>query len=81
MHGERLQIDPCLPKHWPGFTLGYRRRGSAHAATRYEITVEDPRYVCRGVTRIDLDGEQLDASGAIALADDGRAHALRVVLG
>ncbi|MEP7282393.1 MAG: hypothetical protein ABI696_10485 [Rubrivivax sp.] len=81
LRGDQLRIDPCLPRHWPGFALGYRRRGRVHAATQYEVTVENPRHVCRGVTRIDLDGEPLDATGAIALADDGRTHALRVVLG
>ncbi len=81
LHGDQLRIDPCIPKHWPGFQLTYQRRGRQHAITRYEITVENPGHVCRGVTRVELDAKALAATDAIALADDGQTHALRVVLG
>jgi cellobiose phosphorylase len=81
LRGDQLRIDPCIPKHWPGFQLTYQRCGRQHAVTRYEITVENPGHVCRGVTRVELDGKTLTATGAIALADDGQTHSLRVVLG
>ena len=81
LRGDRLRIDPCIPKRWPGFELTYQRRGLQHGITRYEITVENPRQVCRGVARVELDGKALVATDAIALADDGHIHSLRVVLG
>ena len=81
LRGDQLRIDPCIPKHWPGFQLTYQQCDRHHVITRYEITVENPGHVCRGVTRVELDGKALTATGAIALADDGQTHSLRVVLG
>ncbi len=81
LRGNRLRIDPCIPKSWPGFELTFQRCGRQHAITRYVITVENPVHVCRGVTRVELDGRALTATGEIALADDGQTHSLRVVLG
>ncbi|HEX8776920.1 MAG TPA: glycosyl transferase family 36 [Rhodanobacter sp.] len=78
--GDALGIDPCIPKAWPGFELDYLHRGRQHR-TRYAIRVENPHGVCRGVAGVELDGKPLPAGEAIALADDGGEHALRVVLG
>ncbi len=81
LRGDRLRIDPCIPKSWPGFQLTYQRCGRQYAITRYVITVENPGHVCHGVTRVELDGKALNAAGEIALADDGQTHSLRVALG
>jgi cellobiose phosphorylase len=81
LRGDRLRIDPCIPKHWSGFQLTYRRRGRLHAVTRYEITVDNSALVGRGVTRVELDGLELSATGDVTLADDGKTHQLRVSLG
>src|SRR2546427_4832735 len=45
--GGLLYVDPCIPPHWPGFRIRYR-----HGITDYEISVENPRGVARGVARI-----------------------------
>ncbi len=75
--GEHLIIDPCIPKHWPGFTISLRHRSST-----YEIAVENPAGVSRGVRCIELDGQSLPENGAlVALTDDGAIHHVRVVLG
>jgi cyclic beta-1,2-glucan synthetase len=77
VQGARLVLDPCIPSSWPGFEIEYR-----HRSTRYLIIVENPRGVCRGVTRLELDGEALAAiRSGIPLADDGAIHRVRVVLG
>ena len=81
LRGDQLRIDPCIPKYWPGYQLTYQRRGRSHDITRYDITVENPGPVGHGVTRVELDGKALAATKAIALADDGHSHSLRVVLG
>ena len=81
LRGDRLRINPCIPKHWPGFHLTYRRRGRLHAITHFEITVDNSALVGSGVTRIELDGLELSASEDVALADDGRAHTLRITVG
>jgi cyclic beta-1,2-glucan synthetase len=75
--GDHLLIDPCIPQHWPGFTIGFR-----HRSATYEITVENPLGVCRGILAAKLDGELLAKRPLlIALLDDGASHQLRVVLG
>ena len=81
MRGERLRIDPCIPKDWPGFRITYRRRPARSVETCYEIAVENPRRVTRGISRVELDGNALPTSDDIPLVDDGRTHTLRVVLG
>ncbi|KZC43059.1 glycosyl transferase family 36 [Rhodanobacter sp. FW510-R12] len=80
LHGERLRIEPCMPKDWPGFRLSYRRHGERHV-TCYEIEVENPQRVCRGVAKVELDGQTLVASEEVPLADDGGTHRLRITLG
>ncbi len=75
--GAMLEIDPCIPKAWPGFEIVYR-----HGSARYEIAVVNPDGVSRGVARLELDGERLPGvRPGIPLADDGATHRVRVVLG
>ncbi len=75
--GGQLLIDPCIPVNWPRFEIFYRYR-----STRYEITVENPEGVSRGVIRTELDGIILPGSEArISLMDDGITHQVRVTLG
>ena len=45
LRGEKLLIDPCIPSGWRGFEITFRYRSA-----RYEIAVENPRGVSRGVT-------------------------------
>jgi len=75
--GTALLIDPCIPGDWPGFGITFR-----YHATRYEINVENPAGVCRGVVTAELDGAALPGNQArIALTDDGTIHRVRIVLG
>jgi cyclic beta-1,2-glucan synthetase len=77
IRGKTLLIDPCIPAKWPGFEIVYRC-----GSTRYEIAVENPRSVSRGVSSVELDGKALTGRTAqIALADDGLTHRVRIVLG
>ena len=89
LRGETLVVDPCIPRAWPGYELTFR-----YHSARYEIVVENPAGVSRGVASAELDGRVLDGEGgesatgakgaagaAIPLADDGLAHRVRVVLG
>jgi cyclic beta-1,2-glucan synthetase len=75
LQGEFFSIDPCIPKAWPGFEMVYK-----HRSARYEIAVENPQGVSRGVASATLDGKALGAA-RVPLADDGAVHKVRVVLG
>jgi cyclic beta-1,2-glucan synthetase len=77
LQGEFLLLDPCIPKAWPGFEIVYQ-----HRSARYEIAVENPQGVSRGVASATLDGKALPEGAArVPLADDGAVHKVRVVLG
>jgi len=75
LRGERLQIDPCVPRWWRDFEITYRR-----GRTTYRIKVENPLAVSRGVATVELDGA-LQPEDEVPLTDDGQTHAVRVVLG
>ncbi len=77
LRGPTLVLDPCIPHAWPGYRIDFRYR-----TARYEIVVENPNGVSRGVASRELDGRTLaDDDIAIQLVDDGATHAIRVVLG
>ena len=75
LRGSVLHLDPCIPRAWRGFEISFR-----YHSARYEIAVENPRGVTRGVSTVALDDQALDGAG-IALVDDGATHHVRVVLG
>ena len=75
--GTILQIDPCIPRTWPGFSLKFRYRTAI-----YDISVENPRGVSRGVTYTECDGAALAGDLTVhQLQDDGQVHSVKVVLG
>lgn len=81
VQGTTLLLDPCIPKMWQGFEIAYRYRSA-----RYEITVENPAGVSRGVASWTLDGVAQPtpppgATARISVADDGATHRVRVILG
>ena len=80
LRGNRLRIDPCIPKNWAGFELAYEHRDAAQVATRYEIQVTNPNHVSSGVQRVELDGD-VSVDGSVALCNDGRTHRVTVALG
>jgi cyclic beta-1,2-glucan synthetase len=77
VQGATLLVDPCVPKAWPGFEIVFR-----YHSTHYEIAVENPYGVSRGVKHAELDGTELPGTEArLDLRDDGATHQLRVILG
>jgi cyclic beta-1,2-glucan synthetase len=75
--GDRLALDPCLPKDWPELSYVHR-----HGSASYEVRIENPDRVNRGVVKVLVDGEELarPAEG-LRLKDDGGRHEVRVILG
>ncbi|HWO14297.1 MAG TPA: glycosyl hydrolase family 65 protein [Polyangiaceae bacterium] len=49
---DGLRIDPCIPRHWPGFEVQRTFRGH-----RLTIRVENPASACRGVRELRVDGK------------------------
>ncbi len=77
VEGNTLRLDPCVPQAWQGFEIVFR-----HHTARYEVSVDNHAGVCRGIARLELDGQMLPhGSSHITLVDDGETHHVRVTLG
>jgi cyclic beta-1,2-glucan synthetase len=72
---DRLTIDPVIPRSWEQFSLRLR-----HGQALYEIEVENPEGLARGVIRVELDGRHL-AERAIPLESELLKHRVRVLMG
>jgi cyclic beta-1,2-glucan synthetase len=81
VRGASLTLSPCIPRRWPRFEIVFKYRRA-----RYEIAVENPDGISRGVARLELDGAVLPGAvqagqARLALVDDTGTHRVRVVLG
>ena len=54
---DGLEIDPCICSQWKEYTVTRRFRGS-----EYEITIQNPDGVCKGIREILLDGQPLEGN-------------------
>jgi cellobiose phosphorylase len=73
--GAVLNINPCIPRFWPGFKVDYR-----YGTTHYRISVENPTNLNRGVRQVLLDGNPLKGN-QISLKDDGQQHEVQIIMG
>jgi cyclic beta-1,2-glucan synthetase len=77
LEGDILHLDPCIPKAWPRFEMTVR-----YGSARYEILVENPDGVCRGIVAATMDGSAiLQPPFGLKMQDDGISHHLLVRLG
>ncbi len=70
-----LQINPCIPAKWPGFRVTREFRGAV-----YQIEVENPNHVCKGVKSVQIDGKEIEGN-IVPTFEDGKIHQVKVVLG
>ena len=73
--GDRLRIDPCIPRSWREFELTYRR-----GQTTYRIKVDNPHSLSRGIESVFLNGLE-QSSDEIVLVDDGQIHEVHILMG
>ena len=79
--GDHLELRPCVPDSWPGFSVRMRL---ADKRTRYEIVLT---RAASGVseTQVHVDGEAVsdavaDGAASIALVRDGGVHLVEIAL-
>jgi cellobiose phosphorylase len=72
-HG--LLVDPCIPKKWTKFIVTRRFRNAT-----YEIKVENPNHVPKGIKAITADGKKLE-SNLLPPFSDGKKHMVIVTMG
>jgi cyclic beta-1,2-glucan synthetase len=75
LRGDRLLIDPCVPRWWREFEITYRR-----GRTTYRIKMENPLAIHRGIASVELDGA-VQTDDYVSLSDDGQTHTVHIVLG
>jgi cyclic beta-1,2-glucan synthetase len=73
--GNSLQVNPCIPREWPGFSAVWREKNAT-----YHIQVNNPERANRGIRQVTLDGKSLEGN-AIPLKDDGQRHEVVVTMG
>lgn len=72
---NELTIDPCIPSTWQGFEVTRKWRGAT-----YQIKIENPNKVCKGVNLITLNGEAL-ASNKVSVQKAGSVNQISLILG
>jgi cellobiose phosphorylase len=72
-HG--VLVDPCIPKDWVNFMVIRHFRNAI-----YEIKVENPDHVSKGIKDVTVDGKKLKTSLLPSFAD-GNKHIVRTVMG
>lgn len=70
---DRLEIDPCIPESWDGFTVTRHWRGAT-----YHIQVENPHHICKGVAALYVNGVK---AAFLAPLPAGSTAEVRVVMG
>ena len=68
-----LIVDPCICSEWKEYTVRRRFRGSS-----YEITVQNPSGVCKGIVSMTVDGVPVEGNLVPHTPGD---HKVMVVLG
>jgi cyclic beta-1,2-glucan synthetase len=77
MRGGFLHLDPCVPKSWGKFEVTM-----LHHSARYEIHVDNPNGVSRGVLSAEVDGTMItERPLRLPIADDGVVHRVQLKLG
>ncbi len=74
LRGNILKIECVIPAQWERFKIRYQYQTSL-----YEITVENPHRICRGLSSITLDGIAISAQ-EIPLVNDGQGHIVNIVM-
>ena len=72
---QGLKVDPCIPQGWDGYKVSRRFRGAT-----YEIAINNPDHVCRGVKAVTVDGKAIEGN-VLPVFADGKVHQVEVVLG
>jgi cellobiose phosphorylase len=72
--GDRLRINPCIPKDWSGYEIHYR-----FGNTTYHLRVENSHGQNGNGKEITVDGKNV--GDEIMLEDDGLEHHVIVALG
>jgi cellobiose phosphorylase len=69
-----LKIDPCIPSTWSGYSIKRVFRD-----TVYNIKIQNPEGLCRGIKKLIVDGTTIQGNLA-PIFNDGKEHEVIAVL-
>jgi cellobiose phosphorylase len=72
-HG--LLVDPCIPKDWTDFRVTRRFRNAV-----YEIHVDNPDHVSKGIKDVNVDGKRMKTS-LLNIFSDRKKHFVNITMG
>jgi cellobiose phosphorylase len=72
---DGLRVDPCIPRSWPGFVMRRVFRGKV-----LNIEVKNPARVSRGVSRLQVNGQQVSGN-LVSVSDLEDGMSIVAVLG
>jgi N,N'-diacetylchitobiose phosphorylase len=72
---DGLEIDPCIPPDWDGFTATRTYRGAT-----YKITIKNPNHVSKGVKELKVNGKTIEGNQA-PIAEPGQTVKVEATLG
>lgn len=70
---DYLEVDPCIPSDWKEFDVTRVWRGAT-----YNIHVTNPNGVMKGITKIVVDGNEVDQ---IKVQEPNTTHTVEIVMG
>ncbi len=73
---DGLRINPCIPRDWPSFTVQRHFRG-----VHYDIVVDNPKGVCRGIATIRVDGKVHATDKPLPLGTPGSTMRVKITMG
>jgi cellobiose phosphorylase len=73
---DGLKINPCIPRKWSSFKVQRHFRG-AH----YDITVDNPKGVSRGITEMRINGKVHAADKPLPLGTPGSTLRVNIIIG
>ncbi|MEG2053472.1 MAG: N,N'-diacetylchitobiose phosphorylase, partial [Oscillospiraceae bacterium] len=72
---DGLRVNPCIEHDWDGFSVSRRFRNA-----QYNIKVENPNHICKGVKEMYVDGKKVDGN-VIPCVEAGKTCDVKVILG
>ena len=70
-----IKIDPCIPKDWKEYEIKYRYENAI-----YNIKIKNPDGKNKGVTKIFVNGKEIEKENGIKLEKNANVYNIEVIM-
>ena len=70
-----IKIDPCIPKDWKEYEIKYRYENAI-----YNIKIKNPDGKNKGVTKIFVNGKEIETENGIKLEKNANVYNIEVIM-